>query len=717
MRKSFALSFLSMVAVALPLSADEGMWLFNRPPLQQLRQRYGFAPTQAWLDHLQKSSVRFNNGGSGSFVAPNGLIVTNHHVGLDCLQKIGTPEHDYIKDGFEAKTQAAEVKCVDLELNVLMSIEDVTARVNASVTSGMAASDAERARRAVMNTIEQDSLSRTGLRSDVITLFQGGEYHLYRYKKYTDVRLVFAPEVGIAFFGGDPDNFEYPRYNLDVAFFRAYENGQPVKASDWLKFSAAGPAEGDLVFVSGHPGTTERLKTVAELQFIRDVRLPFTLRNLRRREVLLRTYSERSGENARRALDALHTVQNSRKAYLGQLGGLQDPSVMETKIRAEQDLRRRVAADAQMKAQYGDAWVQIAQLIERQRGDHEERYFLSTGNAFGGDLFSKARTIVRYVNEVPKPNAERLREYRESNLASLRHGLLSTAPIHKDLEIVLLADSLANWLEHAPNDPLVAQVLAGKSPRARATELINGTRLDQVSAREGLLSGGVSAVNASTDPMIQLALLVDPRSRALRRTYEEEVQEPLRQAYAKVANAAFRASNGNTYPDATFTLRLSFGAVKGYSGTAGPSFPAFSTIAGLYARAAEHQNAAPFDLPKSWLRNESRVNMATPFNFVATTDIIGGNSGSPVVNRNNEFVGIVFDMNLPSLVYNFAWKEEDTRTVAVHSKGILEALRNVYGATALVSELLGPNTNGATRASQTSTINDDEAARQRLAKH
>src|SRR5512140_3611385 len=407
MRKLVVLVF--SLLVALPLLADEGMWLFNRPPRQLLQQRYGFTPSDAWLEHLQKSSIRFNSGGSGSFISANGLMITNHHVGLDCLQKISTTQHDYVKSGFHAKTHADEVKCVDLELNVLMSIEDVTARVNASVTPGMSSADAEKARRGVMATIEKESLDKSGLRSDVVTLFQGGEYNLYRSKKYTDVRLVFAPEVSAAFFGGDPDNFEYPRYDLDICLFRAYENGKPAHVDDFLRFSATGPKEGELVFVSGHPGGTERLNTVAELEFIRDVRLPFRLANLRRAEVLLGSWAERSAENERRAHDELYGIKNSRKALIGQLGGLQDPAVMEAKRAAEKELRQRVAADPELAAAFGDAWQLVENVIKLNRDTLVERAYL-TGGAFNSNLFGDAMTIVRYVQEVQKPNAERLRE-------------------------------------------------------------------------------------------------------------------------------------------------------------------------------------------------------------------------------------------------------------------------------------------------------------------
>jgi hypothetical protein len=686
MRKSFLA--LLVLLLALPLVADEGMWLFNRTPNAIFKQRYNFVPAQAWLDHLQKSSIRFNSGGSGSFVSADGLALTNHHVGLDCLAKISTKGHDYVTTGYYAKTHADEVKCVDLELNVLQSIEDVTARVNASVTPGMTTAAAQAARRGVMSAIEQESVQKSGLRSDVVTLFQGGEYHLYRYKKYTDVRLVFAPEVGIAFFGGDPDNFEYPRYDLDVCFFRAYENDKPVHPADYLKWSA-GAKDGDLVFVSGHPGSTSRLNTLTHLQFFRDVAYPFTLTLLRRREVLLTNYAQRSIENDRRAHDELFGVKNSRKAYLGRIAGLQDPAVLKIKADAEAAMRQKVTADPQLSAAYGDAWKNVDAAIATYRPIYTEFRFVEGGLAFNSALFQTAKTLLRLADESTKPNGERLREYRESNMPSLKQGLYSEAPIYEDLETVTLADSLSNWLEVAPSDPLVQQVLAGKSPQERASELVRTTKLRDVAARKALGEGGKAAVDASTDPMIQVARMVDARARELRKQYDDNIAEVLRQSYAKIANAQFKTSGGDTYPDATFTLRLSYGTVKSFEEN-GKTVPSSTEIGDTFEHAADHGNEGEFKLPKSWMDKKDVLdNDKTPYNFVMTADIIGGNSGSPVVNRENEFVGIIFDGNIQSLPWDYQFDDRQGRAVAVHSAGILDALRKVYGVPGLVKELTG----------------------------
>jgi nicotinamide mononucleotide adenylyltransferase len=685
MKKLFVLAVLVLATAAM---ADEGMWLFNRPPRAMLKQRYNFEPSQAWLDHLQKSSIRFNSGGSGSFVSPDGLALTNHHVGLDCLAKISSAKRDYVVTGFHAKTRAEEVKCVDLELNVLMSIEDVTQRVNAAMTPGMSTEDAQRARRAIMNTIEKESLDKTGLRSDVVTLYQGGEYHLYRSKKYTDVRLVFAPEVAIAFFGGDPDNFEYPRYDLDICLFRAYENGKPVKTDNYLKFNAAGPNDGDLIFVSGHPGRTDRLNTLEHLEFFRDNTYPFNLNRLRRREVLLGNYAERSAENDRRAHDDLFGIKNSRKAYIGLLGGLQDPAIMKKKADAEAVLRQKVAADPQLNAAYGDAWQMVHNAFETYRPFSIEFRFVD-GVAFNSDLFEHARTIVRLADESQKPNAERLREYRESNIESLKQQLYSAAPIYEDLETVKLADSLSHWMESVgANDPLVRQVLDGKSPNELASELVRTTKLKDVAERKRLGEGGKAVVDASNDSMIRVARLVDPRARELRKKYETSVDEQLTQAYAKISNATFKTISGESYPDATFTLRLSVGTVKGFVEN-GKQIPWSTNMAGTYQHAAEHNNQPPFQLPKSWMTKKSAIKGSTPFNFVSTADIIGGNSGSPVVNRAGEFVGIIFDGNLQSLPWDYQFDDRIGRAVAVDSAAILEALRKIYAATNVVSELTG----------------------------
>ncbi len=689
LRRWSALAALTiLMANFSPLLGDEGMWLFNNPPKAHLKAKYNFEPTDAWLNHLQKASVRFNSGGSGSFVSANGLVMTNHHVAADALQKMGTKDRNYYRDGFHAKTYAEEFKCEAMELNVLMSIEDVTEKVNASSKAGAKAEDSFAARRAVISEIEKESLDKTSLRSDVVTLYQGGAYHLYRFKKYTDVRLVFAPEQQIAFFGGDPDNFEYPRFDLDMAFFRVYENDKPAKIEHFLKWSKAGAKEDELVFVSGHPGKTNRLNTVDELQYFRDIGYPFLLNRLNRWEVLLNAFSGRSEENARQAKEFFFGVQNSRKARVGGLGGLLDPELMARKQAYELKLKEAVAKDAKL-ADAKTAWDKVT-ASEKIRAELIKPYTVLEGAAgFNSEIFGIARTLVRAADEKPKKNQERLREFRDSALESMELQLFSEEPIYDEYEIVKLADGLtfmASILGY--KHPIVVTSLAGKSPQQRAAELVLGSKLKDVNERKRLYKEGKKAITESKDPILLLALAVDAESRKIRKRIELEVEEPKRQAYSEIAKVKFALEGTSTYPDATFTLRLAFGTVKGYEEN-GKKVPAETYYSGLYERSTEHMNKSPFDLPQRWIDKKGKLDMKVPLNFICTADIIGGNSGSPVVNKDAEVVGLIFDGNIQSLVLDFAFTEEQGRAVSVHSQGMMEALRKVYEATNVADELEG----------------------------
>src|SRR5438477_747849 len=590
-----------LLVTALSSRADEGMSLFNSPPLKQHEEKYQFEPTPQWLEHLQKSSVRFNSGGSGSFVSATGLCITNHHVGADALQKASSEQHNYLKEGFYAKTNAEEVKCADLELNVLISIEDVTAQVNAAVKTGMPPDTAGKARENAIAQIEKESKDKTGLRSDVVTLYQGGAYHLYRYKRYDDVRLVFAPEQQIAFYGGDPDNFEYPRYDLDVCIFRVYESGQPAKIDNFLKWNSRGPSDGELTFLTGSPGKTDRQLTVDELADTRDRWLPYLLRLFNRREVLELAYGARSFENARKTHDDLFGDQNNRKRYDGYLAGLLDPQIWAQLQAREQKLRDAIARDPKLRSTAGaydrikNAQAEIAKNAPLYNYLEQERP-IPVGyrgpRAFFGNLFEYARLLLRAVDERTKPNGERIPQFRDSALDSLELELFSSEPIYDDYETLRLTDSLTDFAtQFGADDPLVKKVLGGKSPHDRAVELVSGTKL--------------------TD------------------------------------------------------------------------------FAGLYQRSAEHDNRPPFDLPKRWVDKKASLNLATHFNFVSDADIIGGNSGSPVVNRANEFVGIIFDGNIQSLVLDCIYTDTQARAVSVDSAAIIEALRKVYDAQPLADELEG----------------------------
>ena len=548
----FSLQALNVVALA-----DEGMWTFNNVPRAEIKKKYGFDVTDEWLKKAQLASVRFNNGGSGSFVSPTGLVLTNYHIVEDIVGDVSTPEKDLAKEGFLARTRSEEIKAPSLELNVLMSIEDVTARVVGAVKPGSSDADAFAARRAEISAIEAESLKATGLRSDVVTLYQGGQYNLYRYKKYTDVRLVFVPEFQAAFFGGDPDNFNFPRFNIDMALVRVYENDQPVKPEHYFKWSTTGAKEGGLVFVTGNPGSTSRLDTVAHLQELRDTSIPIILRLLERRETVLKKYMAMGDEQTRQAQNELNSVQNSLKVYRGQIQGLKDPNLMARKMKEEEALRKSIAANPERQKMYGDAWDAIATAHKNLPSYIKERRIFEQAAGFNSYLFTYARQIVRLAAENEKPNAQRLPEFTDARRASLELTLYSPAPLYDDFEKLKLTDSLEFMVELLGADhPLAKQVLDGKTPAERAAELISGTNLKDVAFRKELAAGGQKAIDASTDPMIALARLIDPKAREVRKRYESEVTGVERTNYSKIARALFETEGTKLYPDATFTLQI-----------------------------------------------------------------------------------------------------------------------------------------------------------------
>lgn len=682
-----ALATIFAVGATPAARADEGMWTFNNVPRTDIKKKHGFQVTDAWLDKVRLASVRFNNGGSGSFISADGLVMTNHHVASDALDKLSTPEHNLYKEGFLARTRAEEAKVPDLELNVLMSIEDVTDRVNAAATPEMDVAAANGARRSAIAEIEKQSLAATGLRSDVVVLYQGGKYSLHRYKKYTDVRLVFAPEFDIAFFGGDPDNFTFPRYCFDIALFRVYENDAAVKVSSYFKWSKKGARDGELTFISGHPGSTQRLNTIAHLEYLRDEEIPLSLKVLDRNIALMKKYGAMGDEQERQSHDDLFGYQNSYKAYLGRLEGLKDESILGRKRAFESDIRARVSADKRMKEAYGDSWDTVAKSRESLKSYAVRRRLIDSAGAFNTAYFSYARQIVRLTAESEKPNADRLREYTDAARGPLEERLFTQVPLYPQYEEVKLADSLSLMQELlGASDSTVKLVLDGKSPADRAHELIVSTKIGDAAFRKSLVEGGTAAVAASDDPMIKLAMAVDAESRSLRKRFEDEVVGPERAAYAKISKAIFEVEGEKLYPDATFTLRLSYGKVAGYSEN-GHKIAPFTKLSGAFERSAQAGNKDPYHLPEKWMKAKERLNLSTPFNFVSSNDIIGGNSGSPVINKNAEIVGLVFDGNIQSLVGAFIYDGAQNRAVSLDSRMILEALTKVYDAKEIVAEI------------------------------
>jgi hypothetical protein len=689
--RRFVVPILALVLVAVAFTAvpraDEGFWPYNAIPKAAIKAAYKFDVTDAWLKHLQLATVRFG-GGTGSIVSPNGLVLTNHHIGLSTLQRFSTPEKDLVKNGFYAPTYADEIKVPGMALNVLQTIEDVTAKVNGAVTAGMSAAEAVAARQKAIQEIQGTPV--TGTQKQVVSLYAGAMFHLYTYKTYTDVRLVFGVEYQAGFFGGDPDNFTYPRYNLDVSMFRLYENDKPAVTPTYLTWSPKGSKDGELIFTTGHPGATQRSNTVAHLKYLRDVALPFQVASLELREAATKKYMALSAENARQATSELFGIQNSLKSIRGRLKGLQDPAMMAKKEAAETRLRAELAKNPAKQAELGDAWDTIEKTITVARQLDAERNFIVNAAGVNSNLFTQARQLVRAAYN-PQPAGGRGRQGGPGGapmgMPAGRGG--APAEINIAREKLNLTDSLAFMQKFlGPQHAIVTRILAGKTPEARAAELVDGCRLGDAEIRRLLQAGGKATIDVSTDPMVVLARSLETDSMAISKKYDDEVATVQAAAYPKIGQAVYVVDGAKAYPDATGTLRLSYGAVKGYVED-GKKIPPYTDYAGLYARSAQYKNESPYDLGPRWVENKPALTLKTPFNFVSTNDIVGGNSGSAVVNKKGELVGLIFDGNIQMLPGYYIYEASINRAVSVDSRAIIEAFRKIYKADALADEMTG----------------------------
>jgi hypothetical protein len=684
-RQRFVFAVVWMLC-APALRADEGMWLYNALPLERIQAAYGFTPSQQWLDHLRLSSLRFP-GGSGSFVSPQGLVITNHHIARSCVSNLSSAEHDYMNEGFVAARREDEKTCPGMDLSQLMAIERVTARVRAVERPGLSPADAEAARKKEMAAIEKECSDRTGLRCDVVSLYSGREYDLYQYRRYTDVRLAFAPATQMAQFGGDIDNFEFPRHSSDFALLRIYENGQPIASPHFLKWSRAGVADGDFVAVSGHPGGTGRLLTVAQREFLRDVQYPLTLLRLNTARDAMVRYGARGAEQKRIARDDLRGVENSLKATGGYLSGLLDSATMARLASEEGALRAAVAKDPALRGKVGDPWPEIERALAVKRSFYARQAAVDA-LATAGNLPGWARTIARLARERPKPSGERLREYRDTMLPQVHSRLVAELPVYPDYEEALLGAALRQArTQLGPLHPVIRQVMAGRLPEDVAHDAVNGTRLGQAATRAELEKADLAALEASADPMIRLILAFEPLALELRQRSETEVDAIEQPASACVADAYFGIQGTSVYPDATGTLRLTYGKVAGLR-EGDKAIPFATRIGGYFDLSQTHGDQPPFNLPPLLAAANSKLALDTPLDIATNHDIIGGNSGSPMVDRRGDFVAVIFDGNLWGLPNRFAFDAENSRAIAVDGRAILEVLRKVYPAGHLADELV-----------------------------
>ncbi len=689
--RSLVLTLLAFTLAATSLRAEEGMWTFDNLPTKAIQAKHGWAPDQAWLDHVRLSSLRFP-GASGSFVSKDGLVLTNHHVGRGWVQRLSSKDNDLLKNGFSAPTREQELKVPGLELVTLVAMEDITARVAKAVKPEASEKEALKARETEIEKIKKEMQEQSGLTCEHVTLYQGGEHWIYSYRKHTDVRLVFAPELQVALYGGDFDNFTYPRHSLDITLFRVYENGKPFQPKDFLKWTETGVKAGDLTFVTGHPGRTNRQDTFAQMAYSRDFAIPARLKGLERRKAALLEYGKTSPEAARQVSSQIFGIENSIKAVTGYWSGLKNKEAMDRIKADEKAFRAKVAKDPKLEASAGLSWSKIEGATKAAQKLAKDAQNVGTANS---TLLGYALSLVRIADEEALPSEQRLPEYSDANLKNAKTRLGVPGPYYKEQETFLFTKGLEEAArELGPQHRFVKAMLGGKSAAEVAKAAVAGSRLSDPEARKALLAGGKQAIADSQDPMILLARKLDPIGRDLRKKQEEQVTSVITEHGARIAKARFAVFGKHTYPDATFTMRLSYGAVAAYPAN-GTLIQPFTTFGGLFDRydgwggneARVHDGA--WTLPQRWLDRRSALDPAMPFNFVHKVDTVGGNSGSPVVDKKGELVGILFDGNIDGLPGNYFYDETVNRSVSVDARGIVHALDKVYGATSLVAELTG----------------------------
>ena len=681
-RSVYAAIAAAMVFLCSPVHADEGMWTFHGFPFAKANAALKTSLDQAWLDRVRTATVRLA-GCTGSFVSGEGLILTNHHCVEGCLAELSSKDKSYVEEGFLAKSQEDEKKCQTQIADVLTGTEEITAKVNAA-TAGKTETAANEVRKATLTKLEGECETESKLKCPTGALYEGGQYWLYKYKRFTDLRIVFAPEAAIAAFGGDPDNFQFPRWCLDMGVLRAYENGRPAVPANYLKFKFEGPAVGEAVFVSGHPGSTDRGLTVAQLKEQRAIDIPQWLLRFSEIRGRLIQFGAENPTNERITADLLNSLENSIKVRRKQLDALHEDALFEMKNAEQQTLQKKLAGNAKLKKEIGDPWHDIETSLEVERGLVVPLTWIENGAGFQGRLAAFARTLVRGAAERDKPNGERFREFTDSVLPRIEQQLGAAVPIYPDVERLRLSagfERMREWL--GPDHPVVGKLMSKESPGALAQRLVSETKLSDPAVRLALWKGGSAAIAASTDPLIVMARDIDPDARAVRKAYEDGVEAPIRSATERIAKARFAILGTAVYPDATFTLRLNWGTVQGWNENGKPVAP-FTRLARAFERAT---GADPFRIPDSWLRVKDKLDMNTPFNLTTNSDIVGGNSGSPLIDAKGEIVGLLFDGNIHSISGAYWFDTEKNRAVAVHPAIIREALSKVYGADALLAEL------------------------------